>query len=165
MWGATSLLIPIIIPPFPSVQVLGILICLYLGLSFSTTMFIGWDFGRSRYWCAPAVGSWGCHKYHLQQPVSHHVPRFFVSFTHRAGPFLTGMLGFGDGSAPPTGLGKLLLKAGITSEAEDLYFTDRLLDGSRELKPKGTATDDIVAMPHELLLQGFRSRCVCIYVC
>jgi len=68
------------------------------------------------------------------------------------------MLGFGDGSAPPAGLAAQLLKVGITSEADDLYFADRLHDGSLEHKPKGTDAGNIAAMPPELLLQGFRGR-------
>eukprot|EP00966_Prymnesium_polylepis_P327490 7383361-Prymnesium_polylepis.1 len=117
------------------------------------TMLLGWDFGRPRFW---------------------------------AGPFLTGMLGFGDGSwrqqwvsnprpancsnpliprglaaagtAPPTSAEKLLLKFGITSASEDLYFNDHLHDGSKQRAPKGVHVGDLAPMPVELLIQGFRGR-------
>eukprot|EP00966_Prymnesium_polylepis_P024747 570692-Prymnesium_polylepis.1 len=74
------------------------------------------------------------------------------------GPFLTGLLGFGDGSAPPTGMEKMLLSVGITSAAEDLYYNDHLHDGSKERRPKGVHVGDLAPMPVDLLIQGFRGR-------
>ena len=75
-----------------------------------------------------------------------------------AGPFLTGTLGFGDGSAPPTFAERVLLSVGMTSASENLYFTDHLTDGSAERAVKGTHVGDLAAMPVELLVQGFRGR-------
>eukprot|EP00966_Prymnesium_polylepis_P123742 2861503-Prymnesium_polylepis.1 len=75
-----------------------------------------------------------------------------------AGPFLTGILGFGDGSAPPRGVEKFLLRFGITSSSEDLYYHDHLHDGSKERAPKGVHVADLAQMPVELLIQGFRGR-------
>ena len=75
-----------------------------------------------------------------------------------AGPFLNGILGFGDGSAPPTATESFLLRFGITSACEDLYYQYHLRDGSKERRPVGFHVGDLAPMPTELLVQGFRGR-------
>eukprot|EP00966_Prymnesium_polylepis_P049123 1136693-Prymnesium_polylepis.3 len=75
-----------------------------------------------------------------------------------AGPYLTGMLSFGDGSAPIVGLEKWLLKFGITSACEDMYFTDHLHDGSHNKQPIGKSDGTAAPIPALLLWQGLRGR-------
>ena len=66
-------------------------------------------------------------------------------------PFLTGLVGMGDGSTLPNAIEKFLFKVGWYSAAEDLYFF------SQEAENKAASSAPI-RIPRSLILQGFRGR-------
>ena len=70
---------------------------------------------------------------------------------HRYLLFAPGWLSFGDGSAPPEGLEVVMLKLGVPSACEDLYYTDHLHDGTFD-------PESAPSIPADLLFQGFRGR-------
>ena len=65
-----------------------------------------------------------------------------------AGPYCTGFIGFGDGSATPVAPERLLTKWGISTVSEDLYFDAK----------KWTKKDPPVRLARELVLMGYRGR-------
>ena len=65
-----------------------------------------------------------------------------------AGPYCTGFIGFGDGSADKVPPERLLTSWGIATVSEDLYFDAK----------KWTKKDPPVRLARELVLMGYRGR-------
>ena len=65
-----------------------------------------------------------------------------------AGPYCTGFIGFGDGSAAEVPPEKALTSLGIATVSEDLYFDAK----------KWTKRDPPVRLARELVLMGYRGR-------
>ena len=87
----------------------------YCLLAMCFLSFVGWLFGRKRWW---------------------------------AGPYCTGFIGFGDGSAAEVPPERLLKSWGISTVSEDLYFDAK----------KWTPKEPPVRLARELVLMGYRGR-------
>ena len=68
-----------------------------------------------------------------------------------SGPWFTGVIGFGDGSAVPGALENFMLRLGAQSASRDLYYYDHVA----ECRVASTAPPIV---PRELVKQGFRGR-------